>query len=269
MKFTQEQMERYSRHILLPEMGGEGQRRLLESSVLVIGAGGLGSPALMYLAAAGVGRIGVVDSDTVDLSNLQRQILHTTDDLGRPKVESAGETLAALNPEVEITAIEVRLDAGNVRELIGDYDIVVDGSDNFPTRYLVNDACFFTKTPLVSGAVLRFEGQLSVFKMQGDGPCYRCLFPEPPPAGLVPSCQGAGVLGSVVGVIGALQATEVIKHLSQVGDSLEGTLLVWDALSMDFRRVRLNRSTMCPLCGEHPTITTLTLQGEDCSTGQG
>lgn len=264
MKFTQEQMERYSRQIILPGIGGRGQQRLRDARVLVVGAGGLGAPNLLYLAAAGVGTLGVVDSDCVDLSNLQRQIIHATPDLGRPKVEVAAERLRALNPDVEVRTFNTRLSKSNVLSLLDGFDAVVDGSDNFPTRYLLNDACFFAKKPLFSGAVFRFEGQATVFTMQGVCPCYRCLFPEPPPPGLIPSCQEAGILGAVVGLIGLVQATEVLKHFAGVGESLAGTLLIVDGLTMVFRRVALRRNPQCPLCGEHPTITELVEQGETC-----
>lgn len=261
---TEEQIERYSRHILLPEVGGKGQRKLLDSSVLCIGAGGLGSPAILYLAAAGVGRIGVIDDDCVDISNLQRQILHTTADIGRPKALSAKETAEAINPDVNVEIIEKRIDIGNVMDLVGRYDAVIDGCDNFPTRFLVNDACFYLKKPLFFGAVLRFDGQASSFFTGPDSPCYRCLYPEPPPPGLIPSCQEAGVLGAVVGTIGIIQATEFLKFSLGVGGSLAGRLILYDALNMEFRTVKLHKDPQCPLCGENPTITELIEYDDSC-----
>jgi adenylyltransferase/sulfurtransferase len=262
--FSDAEVHRYARHILLEEIGGAGQARLLASRVLVIGAGGLGSPLLLYLAAAGVGTIGIIDDDAVDLSNLQRQIVHATGAVGRPKVESAQATLAAINPEVRIEGHPERLTAANALAVIGGYDIVADGSDNFPTRFLVNDACHFARRPLVSGAVLRFDGQVATFRSfppgLGDpprGPCYRCLFPAPPPAGAVPSCAEAGVLGAFCGVVGSLQATEVIKELLGIGESLAGWLLVCDGLRGTFRRIRVRPDPACPLCGEHPAIREL------------
>ena len=250
------QIERYARHIILREVGGVGQERLLASRVLVVGAGGLGSPLITYLAAAGVGTIGVVDDDRVSLSNLQRQILHGTGDVGRPKVESAIDAVARINPEVRIVPHAVRLAPENVMELIARYGLVADGSDNFDTRFLLNDACHLAARTLVSAAVLRFDGQLSTYKSYlGAGhPCYRCVFPEPPPAELVPSCAEGGVLGAVAGVMGGLQATEVIKELLEVGDSLSGRLLIYDALSTLFRTVRVRPDSQCRLCGASPSI---------------
>lgn len=257
-EFSEKQLERYARHIILPELGGTGQEKLLKSSVLVVGAGGLGSPMLMYLAAAGVGRIGIVDDDAVDLSNLQRQVIHATERVGRPKVESAAAALQAINPEVTVEAHAVRLGVGNAMELISAYDIVADGSDNFATRFLLNDACFFARRPLVSAALLRFEGQVSTFRAyEGDNPCYRCIFPAPPPEGLIPTCAEGGVLGAVAGTVGCMQATEVIKELTGIGDSLAGKLVVMDALSATFRRIAVKRDPACPLCGAQPTITDL------------
>ncbi len=256
--FTDEQLSRYARHIVLPELGGVGQAKLMDASVLVIGAGGLGSPLLLYLAAAGVGRIGVVDDDVVDLSNLQRQVMHDTARVGDPKVESARDAIARVNPEVRLEPHRARFTAANALSLIAGYDLVADGSDNFATRFLVNDACHLAKKPLVSGAILRFEGQLSTFKsgVSGvkDAPCYRCIFPEAPPAGLIPTCAEGGVLGAVAGAIGSLQATEVIKELARIGDSLSGWLLIYDALSTTFRKVRVKRDPACALCGDAPTI---------------
>ncbi|MDZ5646932.1 molybdopterin-synthase adenylyltransferase MoeB [Nitrospirillum sp. BR 11828] len=264
MDFTDSQIERYSRHIILKEVGGEGQARLLAGSVLVVGAGGLGAPLLLYLAAAGVGRIGIVDDDTVDLSNLQRQVVHDMASLGQAKVDSAAARLRAINPDVVVETHRMRLGPGNVRDLVRAYDIVADGSDNFATRFLLNDACYFERRPLVSAAMLRFDGQISTFKAylgkthEGHShPCYRCVFPEPPPAGLVPSCSEAGVLGALAGTVGSLQALEVLKELLGIGDSLSGRLMLYDALGASFRTVRVKPDPDCPLCGTHPTITHL------------
>ncbi len=258
-KFTEEQIKRYARHIILPEVGGKGQEKLLNSKVLVIGAGGLGSPAILYLAAAGVGTIGIVDFDVVDLSNLQRQIIHNTERVGTPKVESAKKTVEMLNPDVKVITYNTRISKENIMDIIKDYDVVLDGTDNFPTRFLINDACYFAGKPLVSAAMLRFEGQVSVFdfRMKEQSPCYRCLFPEPPPPGLVPSCQEAGILGSIGGIMGCIQATEAIKLILGIGEPLVGKLLIMDALSMDFRKVRLRKDPNCPLCGEKPVIKEL------------
>jgi molybdopterin/thiamine biosynthesis adenylyltransferase len=254
--FTDEQVLRYSRHIILPEVGGKGQARIAEAKVFIIGAGGLGCPVGYYLTAAGVGTIAMIDNDTVEISNLQRQIAHSMDTIGMPKVESAKKTFEALNPDVNIVALKKRISKDDILGLISDYDIVVDGSDNFPTRYLVNDACVMAKKPLVSGAILRFEGQVTTI-MPGEGPCYRCLFEEPPPPGLVPSCQEAGVLGVLPGVIGGLQATEVLKLILGKGDILKGELLIYNALKTTFRKVKVPKNPSCPLCGEHPAITEL------------
>ena len=256
MDFSDEQIERYARHIVLPEIGGTGQARLLQSKVLVIGAGGLGSPLLMYLAAAGVGTLGVVDDDTVSLSNLQRQIAHTTDRVGAPKTESARRTVAALNPEVRIEAHQERLHAGNAHRLIAPYDLVADGSDNFATRFLVNDACYLARKTLVSAAVLRFDAQLSTFKayLGGEHPCYRCIFREAPPEGLIPSCAEGGVLGALVGAVGSLQAVEVVKELLGIGEGLSGRLIVYDGLAGTFRKVRVRPDPTCPLCGGDAVI---------------
>ncbi|MFN3813456.1 MAG: molybdopterin-synthase adenylyltransferase MoeB [Aquificaceae bacterium] len=258
-KFSEEQIKRYARHIILPEVGGKGQEKLLSSSVLVIGAGGLGSPAIFYLAAAGVGRIGVVDFDVVDFSNLQRQILHTTERVGMPKVESARMAVERLNPDIKVETYNTLLNKSNILEIIKNYDVVLDGTDNFPTRFLINDACYFMNKPLVSAAMLRFEGQISVFDYRNkeSSPCYRCLFPEPPPPGLVPSCQEAGILGSIGGIMGCIQATEAIKLLLSIGEPLVGKLLIMDALSMDFRKVKLRKDPNCPLCGEKAKIKEL------------
>lgn len=259
MALTEERIQRYARHIVLQEVGGLGQEKLLASSVLVVGAGGLGSPLLMYLAAAGVGTIGLVDDDSVSLSNLQRQIAHHTTDVGRPKVESAADTAARLNPDVRIVPHPVRVDAGNAMALIAGYDLVADGSDNFATRFLLNDACFLARKTLVSAAVLRFDGQLSTFKAHeaGEHPCYRCIFGEAPPSDLVPNCAAGGVLGALAGVMGTLQATEVLKELLGVGEGLSGRLLIYDGLAAEFRKVRVRRDPDCRLCGPAATIRSL------------
>ena len=249
---TDAQFERYARHLILEEVGEAGQARLMAARVLVVGAGGLGSPLLLYLAAAGVGTLGIVDDDTVDLSNLQRQIVHPTARIGVPKVDSARETLAGINPEVRVVPHKVRLDEGNAEALIRAYDIVADGSDNFATRYLLNDACHRLGRTLVAAALSPFEGQVSTFKshLGPPHPCYRCLFPEPPPAGAVPRCEEAGILGAVAGVIGTLQATEVLKEILGIGESLSGALLIYDALRADFHRIKLPRDPDCPTCGK-------------------
>ena len=252
--FTSDQAERYSRHLLIPEVGEAGQHKLLRSKVLVIGAGGLGSPAAYYLAAAGVGTLGIVDSDVVDATNLQRQILHSTARIGESKVDSAKETLEALNPDVKIVGYKQRLTSENIDSIISDYDVVLDGADNFPTRYLLNDACVKWGKPLVHGSIYRFEGQVTVFKTP-DGPCYRCLFHQPPPPELAPSCAEAGVLGVLPGVIGTIQANETLKLLLDIGDPLIGRYMLFDALEGSFREVRLRRDPGCPVCGENPTIT--------------
>lgn len=260
MDFSEQQIQRYARHILLGEVGGEGQARLLRSKVLVVGAGGLGSPLLLYLAAAGVGTIGVIDDDVVDLSNLQRQVVHSTEAVGRPKVESAKETMARINPEVRVHALDERLTPDNALDLFAGYDLIADGSDNFPTRFLINDACYFAQKPLVSAAILRFDGQVATYKayVDGDNPCYRCLFPEPPPPGQIPSCAEAGVLGALCGMVGSLQATEVLKELLGIGESLSGSLLIYEALGTTFRKIKIKRDPGCPLCGKAPTIKDLT-----------
>jgi sulfur-carrier protein adenylyltransferase/sulfurtransferase len=256
---------RYSRHLLIPEVGEQGQLRLLDSKILLIGAGGLGSPASLYLAAAGVGRIGIVDADVVDESNLQRQIVHSTERLGEPKVESAKRTIEALNPDVQVVAYQERLTSENVERILADgWDVIVDGADNFPTRYLVNDAAVWHDLPVVHGSIYRFEGQVTVFK-PGDGPCYRCLFPAPPPPELAPSCAEGGVLGVLPGVIGSLQASEALKLALGIGDPLVGRLLLFDALSAEFNEVTIRRDPDCPVCGEHPTITEYIDYVEFCS----
>jgi molybdopterin/thiamine biosynthesis adenylyltransferase len=250
LDFSDAEISRYSRHILLPEVGGTGQARLRAARVLVVGAGGLGSPLLLYLAAAGVGTLGIIDHDTVELSNLQRQIAHGSDDLGRAKTESAAAAARRINPEITVEQHRTRLGPANVAELVAAYDLVCDGTDNFTTRFLVADACVAARRTLVSAAVLRFEGQLATFKPHAgpDLPCYRCLYPVPPPPDLVPSCSEAGVLGAVTGVMGTLQATEVLKELLGIGESLAGRLLIWDALAMRFRTIRLHRDPACPCC---------------------
>lgn len=255
-RLSESQIERYSRQIILPQIGGKGQEKLLNASVLIVGAGGLGSPCALYLAAAGIGKLGIVDSDKVELNNLQRQILHSTLDVSRPKVESARERIFGLNPEIKIIPYNIRLTSENILELIRDYQIVVDGSDNFPTRYLVNDACVLAKKPLVHAGIFRFEGQAMTI-LPGESACYRCLFPEPPPPGLVPSCQEAGILGAVAGVLGTLQANEVLKYILNLGYLLTGKLLVFNALDSSFRQVKVARDRLCPVCGEKPTLTKL------------
>jgi sulfur-carrier protein adenylyltransferase/sulfurtransferase len=250
-----EQRARYSRHILIPEVGVEGQLKLLESKILLIGAGGLGSPASLYLAAAGVGTLGIVDDDVVDSSNLQRQIAHSTERLGEPKADSAKRTIEALNPDVNVVTYKERLTSENIDRILADgWDVIVDGADNFPTRYLVNDAAVFHDIPLVHGSIYRFEGQVTVFKPH-EGPCYRCLFPQPPPPELAPSCAEGGVLGVLPGIVGSLQASEALKLALGIGETLAGRLLLFDALSTEFSEVTLRRDPACPVCGEHPTIT--------------
>src|ERR1039457_1949231 len=255
-ELTTDDLSRYSRHLLLPEVGMEGQQKLKAARVLCVGAGGLGSPLALYLAAAGIGTLGLVDSDVVDLSNLQRQIIHSTKDIGRKKLDSATEKLTALNPSVNVVKHDTMLSSANALEILKDYDIVADGTDNFPTRYLVNDACVLLGKPNVYGSIFRFEGQASVFATK-EGPCYRCLYPEPPPPGLVPSCAEGGVLGILPGLVGVIQATEVIKLILGIGDSLAGRLLLIDALGMNFRTLKLRKNPDCPVCGTHPTVTAL------------
>jgi adenylyltransferase/sulfurtransferase len=258
MNFTEAQIQRYSRHILLPEVGGKGQAKLARARALVIGAGGLGSPVAFYLAAAGVGTIGIIDGDVVDLSNLHRQILHHTPDVNHPKVESARAKLAALNPDVTVIPHAERLTVENARALFEQYDVIIDGTDNFPTKFLANDAAIFTKRPLVHGGILRFVGQVMTI-LPGKSACYRCIFKEPPPAGLIPSCQEAGVLGALAGVIGTIQATEALKLILGLPQPLAGRLLTYDALTSTFREITVRRNPKCPICGEHPTIRTLTM----------
>ena len=257
MQLSNDEIRRYSRHLILPEVGMAGQKKICSTSVLCIGAGGLGSPIAMYLAAAGVGKIGLVDFDTVDFSNLQRQIIHSTADVGRLKGESAKETIQGINPGVEVELHNVRLSSENAMDIIAKYDVVVDGTDNFPTRYLTNDACVLLKKANVYGSIFRFEGQASVFAPHLGGPCYRCLYPEPPPPGMVPSCAEGGVLGVLPGIIGCIQATEILKLALGKGSSLIGRLMLFNALDMKFREVKLRRDPQCPLCGDQPSITGL------------
>ncbi len=257
MQLNNDEIRRYSRHLILPEVGLAGQKKIKATSVLCIGAGGLGSPIAMYLAAAGIGKLGIVDFDTVDFSNLQRQILHTDADVGRPKAQSAKETIAGINPNCEVVLHNTRITSENALELIHPYNIVVDGTDNFPTRYLTNDACVLLKKPNVYGSIFRFEGQASVFAPHLGGPCYRCLYPEPPPPGMVPSCAEGGVLGVLPGIIGCIQATEILKLALGKGTSLVGRLVLFNALDMKFRELKLRRDPECPVCGDHPTIKEL------------
>ncbi len=263
-QYTPEQLIRYSRHFLLPEVGEDGQAKLLQAKVLMIGAGGLGSPSAYYLAAAGVGTIGIIDNDVVDISNLQRQILHANDRVGMPKVESAKKTLEALNPDVKVVPYQAKLTSENALDIIKDYDLVVDGCDNFPTRYLVNDACVLTGKPNVHGSIFQFEGQATVF-YPGKGPCYRCLYPEPPPAEMAPSCAEAGVLGVLPGLIGVIEALEATKIILGKGETLVGRLLHFNTLTMEINTLKLRRDPNCPMCGDHPTINQLIDYEEFCS----
>ncbi len=256
VSLSPQEVQRYSRHLIMPEVGVEGQKRLKAASVLLIGAGGLGSPLGLYLAAAGVGRIGMVDFDVVDFSNLQRQVLHGTSDVGRPKLLSARDRLQAINPEVRIDLYDTKLSSANALQILGSYDIVIDGTDNFPTRYLVNDACVLLGKPNIYGSIFRFDGQASVF-YPGKGPCYRCLYPEPPPPGEVPSCAEGGVLGILPGLVGCIQATEAVKLIIGRGSPLVGRLILYDALEMQFREFRIRRNPRCPICGDNPTIKAL------------
>ena len=261
MAFTEEQLQRYSRQILLSEVGGKGQKKIAAARVFLVGAGGLGSPAALYLAAAGVGTLGIIDNDAVDLSNLQRQILHSVQTLQHPKVESAVRTISRMNPDVKVIPHVGKLSSENILDIIKDYDIILDGSDNFPTRFLVNDAAFFLKKTLISGSIFRFEGQLTTLKphdvSEGPKPCYRCIYHEPPPAGLVPSCQEAGVLGVLAGTIGVLQAGEALKEILGIGATLAGRLLIYDALEMTFMNVKVQKDPDCALCGPNQRITKL------------
>lgn len=268
MELSTEEMRRYSRHLILPEIGRAGQSKIREARVLCVGAGGLGSPAGLYLAAAGIGTLGIVDDDVVDETNLQRQVLHRTSDVGRPKVDSAREQLRNLNPRLNIQTYQQRLTAKNAREIIHGYDLVIDGSDNFPTRYLVNDCCVLKHKPCVYGAVFRFEGQASLLGPAANAPCYRCLYPQPPAPGAAPSCAEAGVLGVLPGIIGLIQATEALKWILQIGDSLAGRLLLFDALRMGFREVRVKRDPACPMCGERPSIHDLIDYEPYCGVNQ-
>jgi sulfur-carrier protein adenylyltransferase/sulfurtransferase len=262
-KLSKDEVLRYSRHLIMPEVGMEGQLKLKQAKVLCIGAGGLGSPLALYLAAAGVGKLGIVDFDIVDFTNLQRQIIHDTSDVGRPKLTSARETIADINPNVEVVGFETRLTSENALDIFKDFDIIVDGTDNFPTRYLVNDACVLLGKPNVYGSIFRFEGQASIFYAK-EGPCYRCLYPEPPPPGLVPSCAEGGVLGVLPGIVGCIQAIETIKMILGRGRPLIGRLLLFDALNMKFRELKLRKNPECPACGAHPTITKLIDYEEFC-----
>jgi len=263
-QYTPDQLIRYSRHFLLPEVGEDGQAKLLQAKVLMVGAGGLGSPSAYYLAAAGVGTIGIIDNDVVDISNLQRQILHANDRVGMPKVESAKKTLEGLNPDVKVIPYQAKLTAENIMEILGDYDFVIDGCDNFPTRYLVNDACVLTGKPNVHGSIFQFEGQATVF-YPGKGPCYRCLYPEPPPPDMAPSCAEAGVLGVLPGLIGVIEALEAVKLILGKGDSLIGRLLHFNTLTMEINTLKLRRDPNCPMCGDNPTIKELIDYEEFCS----
>lgn len=256
MAFTNEQLERYSRHIILQEVGVKGQKKLLNASVLIIGAGGLGAPAALYLAAAGVGTIGIVDADEVDLSNLQRQVIHTTNDVGKAKVKSAAETMEAINPDVTVKTYHTFVDSSNIMDLIKDYDFIIDGTDNFPAKFLINDACVMAEKPFSHAGIIRFKGQLMTY-VPGEGPCYRCVFKNPPPKDAVPTCKQAGVIGAMGGVIGSLQAMEAIKYIIGKGDLLTGKLLTYDALKMEFHTIKLPKDDHCAVCGDEPTITEL------------
>ena len=256
MAFTNEQLERYSRHIILQEVGVKGQKKLLNASVLIIGAGGLGAPAALYLAAAGVGTIGIVDADEVDLSNLQRQVIHTTNDVDKAKVKSAAETMEAINPDVTVKTYRTFVDSSNIMDLIKDYDFIIDGTDNFPAKFLINDACVMAEKPFSHAGIIRFKGQLMTY-VPGEGPCYRCVFKNPPPKDAVPTCKQAGVIGAMGGVIGSLQAMEAIKYIIGKGDLLTGKLLTYDALKMEFHTIKLPKDDHCAVCGDEPTITEL------------
>ena len=256
MAFTNEQLERYSRHVILQEVGVKGQKKLLNASVLIIGAGGLGAPAALYLAAAGVGTIGIVDADEVDLSNLQRQVIHTTNDVGKAKVKSAAETMEAINPDVTVKTYRTFVDSTNIMDLIKDYDFIIDGTDNFPAKFLINDACVMAGKPFSHAGIIRFKGQLMTY-VPGEGPCYRCVFKNPPPKDAVPTCKQAGVIGAMGGVIGSLQAMEAIKYIIGKGELLTGKLLTYDALKMEFHTIKLPKDHHCAVCGDEPTITEL------------
>lgn len=256
MRLTEDQITRYSRHILLKEVGGKGQQKLLNGKVLIIGAGGLGAPVALYLAAAGIGTIGIVDADHVDLSNLQRQVIHFTPDIGKPKVLSAREKMIAINPDLNIITYNTWISAANIAEMIANYDFVIDGTDNFAAKFLINDACVFAGKPYSHGGILQFDGQ-TMTVVPGESPCYRCIFPEPPPRDAVPTCSEAGVIGVLPGVLGSLQATEAVKYLLGAGDLLTGRLLTYSALRMKFREIPIKKNPTCPICGEHPSITEL------------
>jgi adenylyltransferase/sulfurtransferase len=268
IEFSNDEIARYSRHLIMPEVTLEGQKRLKAASILCIGTGGLGSPIALYLAAAGIGRLGLVDGDVVDFSNLQRQILHGTKDVGRKKLNSARDRIREVNPNVQIDLYDTYFTSENAREIVGPYDIVIDGTDNFPTRYLSNDVCVFTKKPNIYGSIFRFDGQCTVFAPSLGGPCYRCMFPEPPPPGMVPSCAEGGVLGVLPGIIGVMQAIEAIKLIVGIGDSLMGRLVSFDALKLKFREFKLRKDPKCPVCGEHPTITELIDYQQFCGIPQ-
>ncbi len=268
MQFTQDQLKRYSRHFVLPEIGEEGQKKLLQSKVLLIGTGGLGSPLALYLSAAGIGTLGLVDFDRVDLSNLQRQVLHTQNEIGNPKVESAERRIKAMNPDTKVIKYPVKISSQNALEIMKNYDVIIDGTDNFPTRYLTNDACVFLKKPNIYGSIFRFDGLTTVFKSD-EGPCYRCLYPEPPPPGMVPSCAEGGVLGILPGTIGLIQATEAIKLICGIGRPLIGRLVVYDALQMTFRELKVRKDPNCPVCGKNPTITQLIDYEQFCGMTRG
>src|SRR3989338_5285108 len=268
MSLTNEQIQRYSRHLIMPEVGVDGQEKLLKARILLIGAGGLGSPLGLYLSAAGVGTLGLVDFDLVDFSNLQRQIIHRTEDVGRPKVESAKERILSINPETKVNIYTEKLTSENIMKIIENYDVVIDGTDNFPTRYLVNDACMLTKKPLIYGSIFRFDGQATVFKTP-EGPCYRCFYPEPPPPGMVPSCAEGGVLGILPGITGVIQATEAIKLAMGRGDPLIGRLMLFNAMEMRFREVKLQKDPDCPVCGKNPTVKELIDYDLFCGIGRG
>ena len=266
MAMNEDQIKRYSRHILLPEVGGKGQKKIANAKVFIVGAGGLGSPAALYLAAAGVGTIGIIDGDVVDLSNLQRQVIHHTPDVARPKIESAREKIVALNPDVSVVPIHDRLTSKNALDVVRDFDLIIDGTDNFPSKFLINDTAVLARKPLVHGGILRFVGQVLTI-LPGKSACYRCLFKAPPPAGLVPSCQEAGVLGALAGIIGTIQATEALKLILGVGQPLTDRLLTYDALTTRFRNVPLRRNPQCPVCSDQPTITELVdYEQEVCRT---
>lgn len=265
MKLNEQQIERYSRHIILPEVGGVGQEKILQSKVLILGTGALGSPVALYLASAGVGKLGIVDCDKVDLSNLQRQIIHNMDDIGKDKTASAVAKINKINPDVEVLTLQTRVNSKNIMQIIKDYDLVVDGTDNFPTRFLVNDACYFAKKPLIHGAILRFEGQVTTIISNENGPCYRCLYAEPPPEGLVPNCSQAGIIGSVSGIVGSIQASEALKIILGKGNTLKGRLLAINVMEMKFSEVKMRKDPSCPLCGQNPTIKELVDYQQACT----